>query len=80
MMMKKLTQKMASSNTSPVHLLALMIVSGLYGISVICVGVGIGILLLLLIVGDLDISNARLLALGILLYFPLRYLKMRLEK
>ena len=80
MMIKKISQKMTSSNTSPIHLLALVVVSALYGVSLVYAFCGVGILLLLLFIGDLDVKNAQLLALGILLFLPLRYLKKHLEK
>lgn len=56
------------------------IVSGLYGTSIVFVGVGFVVLLIILFLGDINIKNAQLFALGILLYLPLRYLKRRLEQ
>ena len=79
-MMKIIKDKDVSNSKTKINHTILTIVKVLYGTSVIFVGVGFIVLLFILFIGDINIRNAQLFALGILLYLPLRYLKKRLEQ
>lgn len=64
---------------SKLHFALYLAVGALYTVSTAFVGFGIVYLIIIVFVGNLDIENGRLFALWILSYFPLRYLKMRME-
>ena len=64
---------------STIKFVAGLVVTLLYGASQICVGIGLGVLIVILLFGRIDIENGRLLALGILMFIPLRYIKNRIK-
>lgn len=78
--MKKIKDKDVSNSKTMIRHTILAIVKVLYGTSVIFIGVGFIVLLFILFIGDIQIKNAQLFALLILLYLPLRYLKKRMEQ
>ena len=78
-MKKILTKKSLNELFSP-PFLAFLVVDVLYTISSIFMGMGVIVLIIILLFGGIDIINARIPALGILLFYPLRYLKKRMEK
>lgn len=77
-MRKPITKYSVKKLFSP-PFLAYLIVDALYMISLMFMAMGIVVLVIILLFGGIDINNARVPALGILLFFPLRYLKKRLE-
>ena len=52
----------------------------LYSVSKYYFFLGLGLLIILAIVGEIKIQNAGILALGMLLFFPLRYLNKLLNE
>jgi len=56
-----------------------LIVLILYSISKYYFFLGIGLLFILALTGEIHVQNAGILALGILMFFPLRYLNKRLN-
>jgi hypothetical protein len=57
-----------------------LIIEFLYTISTVFVGFGAIMLIIISVVGELNIKHGQVFALWILSYFPLRYLKLRIEK
>ena len=57
-----------------------LIVLILYSISKYYFFLGIGLLIILAFIGEIRIHNAGILAFGILMYFPLRYLNKRINE
>ena len=60
---------------SKFHFIIFLIIGSLYTISSIFVYAGMVVLIIMLLFGGIDSKGEQIFALGILLYFPLRYLK-----
>lgn len=73
--MKQRKNHHISNSKTMSHRIVLAIVSALYSTSIIFVSVAFIVLFITLFVGEIQMKNAQLFALGILLYLPLRYLK-----
>lgn len=57
-----------------------IIVTALYILSIIFTVCGIAFLIFILFIGDINMENGYLLALGMLLFLPLRHYKKSLER
>lgn len=67
-------------NVTLPRLLLLIVINSLHLLSGFCVLVGGWIALMVLITGGATIENSRFIALGILLFLPIRYMKKYLEE
>ena len=77
--MKENSPKQKTMALQIMLLLARGVVAVLYLASLCCVLIGAWILILVLFEGSINIENSRLIALGIVLFIPLRFLKKYLE-
>lgn len=66
--MKRQITKASIRQLFSLAFLAYLVVEGLYTISWIFMGMGIVVLVIILVLGGIDINNARVPALGILLF------------
>ena len=73
--MQKLNSKSLSKREPVLNFLIYFAISFLYAASTVCVVMGTVALIIILLFGGMVIENAQLVALGIFLFFPLRYLK-----
>ncbi len=78
--MQKLNSKFLSRQRPMLNFFIYFVISFLYAWSLVCVGMGIVYLAIILLFGGMIVENGQLLALGIFLFFPLRYLKREWKK
>lgn len=60
---------------SKLNLMIYLIISSLYAASLVYTVMGVVYLMIILLSGDIVVVNGQFFALGILLFFPLRYMK-----
>ncbi len=74
-----MTDKHVENKSLFLHKIKKFIMQTLYFVSMIYVGIGVGVLLMILFNGEIHIENGSVLALWILLFFPLRNMYNRLK-
>lgn len=79
-MIKNTQDKHLSKQGKLLRFIFFLIIGALYSISAIFLAYGFLVLVIIVIFGGINIQNGQIIALGILLFFPLRYLKNRLDK
>jgi len=78
--MKVVEAKTSSRRRAIFVAIIYFIVTIMYSVSIIFVGCGVALSVYILLFGNINIENGQIVALGILMYFPLRYCKKRLDK